>query len=182
MNKVKLMVLALGMVFVSSQAFAAQVVEGPHQVDFVVNGVLSIADDGTDAFTLTFADYEIGDISTNQQISYHLKSNKIVDTALDGVVAANVDALVYGIDLECDFVSYTTDAAGSPTNVVLTEHTSGWTTIDVDGENIAKKAATTGSQKKMLRGDLVLDFRGKATEDLTAGTYSTNLTVTLKDA
>jgi len=170
------LVLALGMV--GSPVWAASV-NDTDQVTISVNGVLAISDTTGD-FTLTFSDFEIGTDSDTQAVTYRVKSNNMVDTALDGVVSAQIDSAIYGVALKADVGTYAN--IGSTGNVALTEHAAGFATVGTTAVNLAKKATTTGNQKKILNGNLPITWKATATEDLTEGDYTTNLTVTLKDA
>ena len=178
MNTIKLtalvMVLMLG-VSVSAWASSADDV---NTVTVAVNNVLSISDT-TGNFTLTFSDFEIGQETPTQLVTYRVKANNMTTGALTGVVAAKLNALIYGVDLKGDPGAYAN--IGSSGNVPLSESGAGFITIGTLATNLADKAATTGNQQKVLNGNLPIIWKAVATQDLTSGSYPATLTVTLKD-
>jgi len=144
----------------------------------VVQPGISITEETGD-FTLTFDNYTAGTQSDTRQVQYRIKGNSFPTSALDGVVSAKLSQTIDGVELQADVGSY--DNLGSEGNIQLEETQSGFHAVGTALTSLADKRVTTGSQARVLNGRLPIDWRAQAIEDLSAGNYTTTLTVTVKD-
>jgi len=146
-----------------------------HDVTITFRGVLSIQEDTGD-FSLTFNDFVKGTDSTVQRVRYRVRASGMTEAALEDVISSKIDTLVNGIDLRADMARM----RFSGSSVQLQEQNAGYATVITDSVALAKKSATPG--RRLLNGIIDINWKGTATEDLAAGTYSTDLIVTLKNA
>ena len=155
-------------------------VDDTHSVQIiVVNPGLSISDDTGD-FSLTFDRGSRGAGSSTQVVNYKVFGNGLPSSALDGVVTAKINNPLQGIELQADVGGFTNQ--GTPGNIELHEHVGGFQEVSVQPVPLADKAATTGTQAKVLNGTLPVTWKATAVKDLPAGQYPVVLTVTLRDS
>lgn len=155
-------------------------VDDSHSVRIVVvNPGLSISDDTGD-FSLTFDRGYRGAGSSTQVVNYKVYGNGMPANALDGVITAKISNSINGIELGADVGGFTN--VGTPGNIELREHASGFQEVGSQPVPLADKGATTGTQARVLNGSIPITWQATATEDLSAGQYPVTLTVTLKDS
>jgi len=174
---IALLALAL-LIGVSSPGWAATD-DDAATVTMTVNEILSIVDDGTDNFTLTYTDFVNTTQSNTQAVTYTVQGNNITTTATTGIIAAKLSAVVSGMNIQADVGAYTN--TGTSGNILLTEDISGFQTLTTSDLNLAGKGTTSGDQGKVLNGTQVVSYRGTLTRDVQSGTTSPTLTFTLKD-
>jgi len=152
----------------------------PHTVTFSIPAALDITS-STGAFTLTMADFISGSESNVQAVTYNIRANKMPAGALTGAVYASMDQLVNDVDLKASFVSYTN--GGSSSDAVLSSALSGYEVVGTAAKNLAHKDTATGNQAKVVRGNLVINWKAVANKDLADDLdQDRTLTVTIKDA
>ena len=178
-SRLALQACAFGLLLNAAALSPAAQSDQSQTVTFQVNGVLSI-DADTQNFTLTFGRFEKGTDSNTQTVLYQIKCNTMTPAQLKGAVAARIGSAIDGIDLKADVGEY--QNSGSPGNGILTESFAGFGVVAESLQGLADKPATSGSQAKILHGQLPVTWKASAKEDLSSGTYQTQITVTLKDS
>jgi hypothetical protein len=164
----------------SSARVWAGTAEDVHTVTAVVVAPTLSMTDQTGDFSLTFNDYVEGTESAPQVVQYRVKGNTFPVSALSGVVSAKLGSLISGLEIQADVGAFTNN--GTDGDILLQEKEGGFRSVGTSPVELADKPATSGAQAKVLNGTLVITWKGKATQDLSAGNYTSTLTVTLKDA
>ena len=175
----KLIALFVAVMLVAVPAFASTE-DHQHTVEFRVDPALDITS-STGTFTLTMADFISGSESNVQPVTYNIRANKMPAGALSGAVYASMDQLVSDVDLKASFVSYSN--VGSSGNAVLSSALTGYEVVGTSAKNLAHKDTQTGNQAKIVRGNLVINWKALANKDLADDLDQDRiLTVTIKDA
>ncbi len=172
-------ILAMGIV---PAAVWANTVNTAATVTVQVPAILSISDNGTGNFTLTFQSAAAGGTTNGQTVGYAVQANSMPNSALTGALSAKISALLSGITIRANSGrTYTNN--GSASNAVLQESSAGLINLGTTAVNIMDKPASTGNSGKILSGTAFINWGAVADRDLTTTDGgSVTLTVTLKDA
>ena len=156
---------------------AADFVTQQHGVTVDVPEVLSIAGDVTN-FTLSFSGYVSANSETNTKtVTYTVQSNNMRQADGATAINANLDALLpYSMDFLADVGAYTKTSG----NTGLAESAAGFVKLVAANTAIAKKANTTsGSDGKLLNGQIPITYKIKANGEVPTGSYGNQLFITL---
>ena len=140
--------------------------------------VLSISDD-TGPFTLSFANFLQGTLSTTQSVAYRVQANNMVAGTVPGAVSAQISQEVNGILLEGDVEGY--QNLGGDNFSSLQEAQSGFRTVPATLTAMADKVPGSGSGNFNLDGNLTITWRARLSSDAAGGSRSRFLIVTLRE-
>ena len=139
--------------------------------------VLSISDDNTGSFTLTFPSFLQGTLSSTQSVLYRIQANNMVNGTVSGAVSARLDEAFDGIDLEGAVTGY--QNLGGNNFASLHESQSGYRVIQTGQTSLTDKMPGTGTGDTNLDGNLTITWRGRLTTNAAAGQRSHFLIVTI---
>lgn len=158
----------------------ARTAETSHSVTVVVvQPALSITDDTGD-FSLTLERGDAGTTSDTRVVNYRVHGNNLPTGAVEGLLSAKIARSSSEISIQADVGSFANE--GSPGNIELLEHASGFQEVTLDPVPLADKEANPNSQTKALHGSIPIAWKATASGDLAAGSYPVVVTVTLKDS
>ncbi len=143
----------------------------------VVVPSLSLTED-SDGSPLAFDQAAAGATSEARVVNYQLYSNNQPAAALDGLLTARISGPNEGIELLADVERFVNQ--GTPGNIELREHSSGFQEVGAAPVPLADKGAT--QTPKALNGSIPIRWKATTAEHLSAGKYPVTLTVTLKDS
>lgn len=146
--------------------------------DVDVPPVLSITDETGD-FTLSFADFAAGSLSSTQDVTYRVQANNMAGGTVSPAVTAELGSAFDLATLEGDVSSYSN--LGESEFSILEESDPGYVAIGTSATPLTTKKPGTGHGEHCLDGNLVVTWRAKLTADAPAGSESRSLIVTLKD-
>jgi hypothetical protein len=177
--KIKILrgVLAVMMVAImglpTSSVFAAQS-SASQQVTVTIPKINILSTDMKD-FTLSFSDYISGSASSQQVVSYTVKSNSL--NRDKGIVQAHIDTVQPGISVLADVGAYAKQGG----NATLVESASGFFPLKNTDTSLCDRQIDSGLGQT-TRGTFPVTYQAVALEDLASGEFPISLTITLIDA
>jgi len=175
MIKIKLLISLFIIFCLSGTVSFAETDRSNHNVRIQVPSTLQI-DSDENHIDLIFSDDEEGAETDQRTIVYRVLSNGMTQGDGAAAITAELDQTFPGIDLNVNVGTFS-DQGGT---TELTAASSGFVTISEVSTPLANKANSSGSGK-ILKGELPMTYRARATRELTSGAYSRQLTITLTD-
>lgn len=160
--------LPLAMGYSSSETYA-------NRVTISVPPSLFIHGDQKD-ISLSFSDARSGAESNMQSVTYTVRSNNMTQSEGAAAVTARLDGDFPNMELKVQVGPYTKEGG----NAELRAISSGYVAITDTETPLAAKANAVGDGK-LLRGQIAMSYKAVATDNLSSGEYSRELTITLTD-
>lgn len=125
---------------------------------------------------LSFSDYKKGSESNTQSIVYTVSGNNMTQSDGATAVSARLDGVFTDIDLKVQVGTYTKEGGNTELRGVSSDFV-----VIGDSETAVVQKANTTDDGKLLRGQIAMTYKAVATDNLSSGDHSRQLTITFTD-